>query len=64
MSATEENLRKAETHSLTAGQHDTAEKVRSFLAQANAAAKASNWPLASNLADKAHVLSEDLLQSF
>jgi hypothetical protein len=63
MDETEKNLRKVQGRKLTAGQRDIAEKVRSFLMQAGDAVKASNWTLASNLADKAHVLSEDLLRS-
>jgi hypothetical protein len=64
IAGTEENLRKVQGRQLTAGQRDIAEKVRSFLTQAGEEVKASNWTLASNLADKAHVLSEDLLRSF
>jgi hypothetical protein len=63
MDETEKNLRKVQGRKLTAGQRDIAEKVRSFLMQAGDAVKASNWTLASNLADKAHVLLEDLLRS-
>ena len=64
MNDTEENLRKVQGRQLSTEQHDLAEKIRSFQMQAGEAVKTTNWSLASNLAEKAHVLSEDLLQSF
>jgi len=64
VAATEKNLLQAAGRQLTPAQHDESEKVRSFLTQAQVAATASDWALASNLADKAYVLSVDLLNSF
>lgn len=64
MAATEKNLLQAEGRQLTPAQHDESEKIRSFLSQSQTAANASDWALASNLAEKAYVLSVDLLNSF
>jgi hypothetical protein len=64
MAETQQEMTKIQGHKLSSGQRDTAEKIRSFLSQASDAAKASDWTLAGNLADKAHVLLEDLVRSF
>jgi hypothetical protein len=64
VAATEKNLLQAAGRQITAAQHDESEKIRSFLSQAQTAANASDWALASNLAEKAYVLSVDLLNSF
>jgi hypothetical protein len=64
VAATEKNLLQAAGRQLSPAQHDESEKVRSFLSQAQLAASASDWVLASNLAEKAYVLSVDLLNSF
>lgn len=63
MNRTESNLRKASAKSLNASQKDLLERSGSFLKQARAAAQAADWARASNLAQKAFLLSEDLLRS-
>jgi outer membrane biosynthesis protein TonB len=61
--AAERNLRGAYGKQLNTAQHDLVEKIRGFLAQAHEAMRASDWVRARNLAQKAHVLSVDLLRS-
>jgi len=57
------NLQSAESKELDAAQHDLVEKVRDFLAQAHEAIHAEDWVRASNLAEKARVLSDELVKS-
>ena len=59
----EQNLQSAESKELDAAQHDLVEKVRDFLAQAHEAIHAEDWVRASNLAEKARVLSDELAKS-
>jgi len=59
----EQNLHKAEGKQLDEAQHDLVEKVRDFLAQAHDAIHAEDWVRASNLAEKARILSDELAKS-
>lgn len=63
MNRTEGNLRSASAKSLNPSQKDLLERSNSFLKQARAAAQTGDWARASNLAQKAFLLSEDLLRS-
>jgi hypothetical protein len=45
-------------------QQDMTDKIRSFLAQARDAIGVADWLRAKNLAQKAHVLSTELIRSF
>jgi hypothetical protein len=49
---------------LSAAQKDLTEKIRGFLAQAHDAIRAGDWVRALNLAEKARVLSDELVKSF
>jgi hypothetical protein len=60
----ERNLQLAAGRRLNAGQNDLAEKVRGFLSQAHEAIRANDWVRAQNLAEKAQVLSAELVKSF
>jgi outer membrane biosynthesis protein TonB len=60
----ERNLQLSAGRRLTAAQADLAEKVRGFLSQAHEAVRANDWVRAQNLAEKAQVLSADLVKSF
>jgi pyruvate/2-oxoglutarate dehydrogenase complex dihydrolipoamide acyltransferase (E2) component len=60
---TESNLQKTTGKDLSATQRDLLERANSFLKQARAAAQAGDWARASNLAQKAFLLSEDLSRS-
>jgi hypothetical protein len=64
LSTAERNLQQASTHQLDATQKDMAEKIRSFMDQAREAMQASDWTRAQNLAQKAQVLSAELVGSF
>ena len=59
----EKNLQTSYGKQLTSAQHDLVEKIRGFLAQAREAIRASDWVRAQNLAQKAQVLSVELLNS-
>ena len=59
----ERNLQAAYGKQLSAAQHDLVEKIRGFLGQAREAIRASDWVRARNLAQKARVLSAELIQS-
>ncbi len=61
--ATESNLRLAYGKQLNVAQNDLVEKIRSFLEQAHEAIRASDWVRARNLAQKARVLSVELVNS-
>ncbi len=60
---TEKNLERASGKSLTAMQKDLLERSSAFLKQARTAARMGDWARASNLAQKAFLLSEDLSHS-
>ena len=63
VAATERNLQQANGRPLKASQQDLLEKARSFLEQAREASKGGDWARAHNLAQKARVLSAELLNS-
>jgi hypothetical protein len=60
LSVAERNIGSAEGKTLNAMQQDLASKVRSFMAEAHAAAKSGDWTRAKNAAKKAEVLSQEL----
>jgi hypothetical protein len=62
--AAQQDLDIASHHTLNATQQDMADKIRSFLAQALDAKNVADWLRAKNLANKAHVLSTELIRSF
>ena len=59
----ETNLRQASGHQLNDVQRDMAEKIRNFLTQAREAGDQPDWNRAHILADKARLLSVDLVSS-
>lgn len=60
----EKNLQVATGKQLSAAQKDLMEKISGFLGQAHEAILADDWVRAQNLADKARVLSNELVKSF
>lgn len=60
----ERNLQTAYGRQLNASQSDLVEKVAGFLAQAHEAIRTGDWVRAQNLAQKAQVLSAELVKSF
>lgn len=60
----EEKLQLASGKQLSAAQKDLVEKISGFLGQAHEAILADDWVRAQNLADKARVLSNELVKSF
>ena len=60
----ENNLHQTAGKQLNAAQSDLTEKIRSFLAQSRDAGKDGDWARAQNLAQKARVLSVELINSF
>ncbi|MBI3661513.1 MAG: hypothetical protein HY234_00460 [Acidobacteria bacterium] len=63
IAAAEKNLQTAYGKQLNAAQSDLVEKIRGFLAQAREATRAGDWLRALNLAQKAQVLSVELVSS-
>ena len=61
--AAERNLRSALGRQLNPTQSDLVEKIRGFLRQAREAIRDSDWLRAKNLAQKAQVLSAELINS-
>lgn len=59
---TEANLRKASVRELSASQQDMVRQIRTYVDQAKAAAESGDLQRAHNLAFKAHLLSDELLQ--
>ena len=59
----EHNLQQASGRQLSAAQQDLVEKIRSFLAQSRDAINGGDWARAQNLAQKARLLSVELLNS-
>jgi hypothetical protein len=57
------NLNQADGKRLNAQQHDLMDKIKSFLEQSSAAAKEGDLARAKNLAQKARVLSVELVNS-
>jgi hypothetical protein len=60
----EQNLQLANGRQLSAAQKDLMEKIKGFLSQAHEAIMADDWVRAQNLAEKARVLSAELVKSF
>jgi len=60
----EENLQQANGRQLNAAQKDLTGKISGFLAQAHEAILADDWVRAQSLAEKARVLSLELVKSF
>lgn len=63
ISVAERNLQAAYGKQLNAAQLDLVEKIRGFLGQAREASRAADWVRARNLAQKARVLSNELVNS-
>lgn len=63
INAAEKNLQTAYGKQLNAEQNDVLEKIRGFLGQAREAMRAGDWQRAYNLAEKARVLSVELVNS-
>jgi hypothetical protein len=59
----EKNLQQANGKQLSAAQNDLVEKIRSFLSQSRDAAKSGDLARAQNLAQKARLLSVELVES-
>jgi len=64
LKSAQQDLDTASHHTLNATQQDMADKIRSFVAQARDAIGVADWLRAKNLAQKAHVLSAELIRSF
>jgi outer membrane biosynthesis protein TonB len=60
----EQNLQLANGKQLSASQKDLTEKIKGFLGQSHEAIMADDWVRAQNLAEKARVLSAELVKSF
>jgi hypothetical protein len=60
----ERNLQMAYGRQLNASQNDLVGKIAGFLAQAHEAIRTGDWVRAQNLAQKAQVLSVELIKSF
>jgi hypothetical protein len=60
----EQNLQLANGKQLSPAQKDLTEKIKGFLSQAHEAIMADDWVRAQNLAEKARVLSAELVKSF
>ncbi len=63
INAAERNLQVAYGKQLNTAQHDLVEKIRGFLGQAREAMRAGDWIRARTLAQKAQVLSVELVNS-
>ncbi len=59
-----QNLNSVSGRRMNATQQDLADKIRSFMQQARDAMTAGDWKSARNLAEKARVLSIELVHSF
>jgi outer membrane biosynthesis protein TonB len=64
ITSSEKNLQVATGKHLSAAQKDLVEKINGFLGQAHEAILADDWVRAQNLAEKARVLSTELVKSF
>ncbi len=60
----EQNLQQANGRQLSPAQKDLTEKIKGFLSQSHEAIMADDWVRAQNLAEKARVLSAELVKSF
>ena len=63
LSIAEHNLARTRGRSFSSMQADLAEKVRGFIDQAREAGREADWMRARNLAEKAQLLSEELVRS-
>jgi len=63
LAVAEKNLQQADGKQLSAAQNDLVEKIRIFLTQSHEAAKAGDLARAQNLAQKARLLSVELVES-
>jgi hypothetical protein len=61
LSIAEKNLAFTRGKSLTAAQSDLASKIKEFITEAREAARSDDWTQARSLANKAKVLSEELV---
>ena len=59
----EQNLHRADGKALNPAQKDLTDKINGFLSQAHDAVRADDWVRALNLAEKARVLSAELVKS-
>jgi type IV secretory pathway VirB10-like protein len=64
ITAAEQNLQMANGKQLTPAQKDLTEKIKGFLGQSHEAIMADDWVRAQSLAEKARVLSAELVKSF
>lgn len=60
----QQNLQLSNGRQLSAAQKDLAEKIKGFLSQSDDAIRSDDWVRAQNLAEKARVLSTELVKSF
>jgi hypothetical protein len=63
VSVTQKNLDQTKGKQLSAAQRDLVEKIRSFVSQSRDASKGGDWARAQNLAQKARLLSAELINS-
>lgn len=63
MGVAQQNLSQAQRRQLNPSQQNMVDQVRSFLKQAGDASKAGDWARAQNLAQKARLLSVELVKS-
>ena len=63
LAVAERNLGSTKGRKLTPAQSDLVAKIRSFIEQAKGAVGSGDWARARTLAEKAQVLSEDLVRS-
>jgi len=64
ITAAEQNLQVANGKQLSPAQKDLVGKISGFLSQAHEAIRADDWVRAQNLAEKARLLSAELVKSF
>jgi len=64
ISIAEKNLQRANGRQLNAAQQDFVAKIRGFLGQSQDAGNSGDWARAQNLAQKARLLSVELVNSF
>jgi hypothetical protein len=63
ISVAEKNLQQASGRQLSSAQRDLTEKIRSFVSQSRQAGQDGDWTRAQNLAQKARLLSSELIDS-
>jgi hypothetical protein len=59
----EKNLKQAGAHQLSSSQQEMVEKIQGFIGQAREALQSSDYPRAQNLAQKAQLLSVELVNT-